>query len=188
LITTDEIRLKLNELRRRIGRPFFYQGEVLDIAAISADTLLTWHKRGLIPEPAANQGGKGHRRLYSVADAFYLAILKKLVDAHYPLSDANALADKLRPKLIAWAFLQASDERIVALYPPDQIEGISGSSDPAIAAWMEHRKLDVVTFLDLKEFATQVHQRYIRVLEEKRNSPARGRALAELVRSELQRD
>jgi DNA-binding transcriptional MerR regulator len=172
---------------RRLTRPFFYQGDVLEIAAISADTLLTWHKRGLIPEPTPREGGRGHRRLYSVREAFYLAILKKLADVHYPLGDANTLAGKLVNKVIALAFLSPG-ESIVALYPPDQFEDVPVHSDRTIARWMKERKLDFATFLDLTAFAEQVYGRYDRVLQSRRNSPARRQALAELLNSQPQRD
>jgi hypothetical protein len=80
--------LDLNRLRE----PEFSHAEALEITGLTADTLLTWHKRGVV----ANTGGvkamgRGHRRKYSVADLAYLSVLKHL-SPRMPLPFAVAVA------------------------------------------------------------------------------------------------
>jgi DNA-binding transcriptional MerR regulator len=61
-------------------KPLFSHGETLEITGLTADTLLTWHKRGLVPRIGRRKHeGRGFRRRYSTVDVAYLVILKHLV-------------------------------------------------------------------------------------------------------------
>src|SRR3974377_1011585 len=59
--------------------PEFSHAEVLEITGLTADTLLTWHKRGVIVGSEGSQAlGRGHRRKYSEFEVVRLAIMKHL--------------------------------------------------------------------------------------------------------------
>jgi len=64
---------------KKLEQPEFSHGETLQITGLTADTLLTWHKRGVVPNIGErDQGGRGHRRKYSVMNLAYLLVLKQL--------------------------------------------------------------------------------------------------------------
>jgi hypothetical protein len=60
-------------------RPLFSHRETLEITGLTADTLLTWHKRGFLPHLGTRgQAGRGFRRKYTTVDVVYLVLLKHL--------------------------------------------------------------------------------------------------------------
>ncbi len=62
----------------KLQEPWFSHGEALRITGLTADTLLTWHKRGVVPNIAEReQTGRGHRRRYCILDLLYLAVVKE---------------------------------------------------------------------------------------------------------------
>ncbi len=63
----------------KLQEPAFSHTETLRITGLTADTLHTWHKRGVLVAIAEQQRpGRGHRRRYSVLDLIYLALLREL--------------------------------------------------------------------------------------------------------------
>ena len=62
----------------KLQEPAFSPTETLRITGLTADTLHTWHKRGVLVAISEQQPpGRGHRRRYSVLDLIYLSLLRE---------------------------------------------------------------------------------------------------------------
>ncbi len=62
----------------KFKEPAFSHTETLQITGLTADTLHTWHKRGVLVAIAEEQPpGRGHRRRYSILDLIYLSLLRE---------------------------------------------------------------------------------------------------------------
>lgn len=62
----------------KLQEPVFSHTETLQITGLTADTLHTWHKRGVLVAISEQQPpGRGHRRRYSVLDLIYLSLLRE---------------------------------------------------------------------------------------------------------------
>jgi len=85
---------------KKLEQPEFSHGETLQITGLTADTLLAWHKRGVVPDIGErDQGGRGHRRKYSAMNLAYLMVLKQLA-GKMPLVMAAMAAANAVPAIL----------------------------------------------------------------------------------------
>ncbi len=147
------------KVRAVVRSPLFSHAEALAIAGLSAEALLTWHRRGFAPETPGREARKGNRRAYSTLDVIGLALAKRLADAGCALSQAQALAGRL---LLGAAKRTLGREarpgaEYLMLYPPAAWELVPAS---ALAQQIVERRLEQVTVIDFGAFAGQVGTRY----------------------------
>ncbi len=151
--------------------PEFSHGETLQITGLTADTLLTWHKRGVVPNIGErDQGGRGHRRKYSVAHLAYLMVLKELA-GRMPLpmagmAAANALtaivttfallrytenaADyDAMPSLLLVAYEDHSGQLKFEVFTDKEGEALPVLPDGRIDKWMRSLNIQSATILDI---------------------------------------
>jgi hypothetical protein len=94
----------------KMQEPRFSHGETLRIDGLTADTLLTWHKRGVLVSISEHQPpGRGNRRRYSVLDLIYLAVLKEFA-GKIPLAAAGYIAvQAIRPVLATYDMIRFAE-------------------------------------------------------------------------------
>ena len=151
--------------------PEFSHAEVLEITGLTADTLLTWHKRGVIVGSEGSQAlGRGHRRKYSEFEVVRLAIMKHLAPTMaLPMAAAGAAAASAMVFLVTQlAAYRETIEELEAmpgvgllayhdstgtphfdLVGDADFPGLTPLPSGGLAAWMRKRRVTIVTVLDL---------------------------------------
>jgi hypothetical protein len=152
-------------------KPQYSHRDALNVTGLTADTILTWHKRGLVPTHAGTvPKGRGNRREYSEFDLAYLVVMKHLAPA-LPLAHAALAANsgammvhalnQLAGHYATAEELNAMPTAILVAYqdadgtPRYEVLGHAGlpSLDPlpegGLPEWMRQRNLSTVTVLDL---------------------------------------
>jgi len=152
-------------------KPEFSHAEVLEITGLTADTLLTWYKRGVVITSEGTEAkGRGHRRKYSEHDVTRLMIMKLLAPTiPLPLASAMAGSASLMVLLASQmaAFRETRDEldempgaSLLAYHDSagrprfDLVgdahhEGLDPLPAGGISAWMRNAGVSAVTVLDI---------------------------------------
>ena len=156
---------------KKLEQPEFSHGETLQITGLTADTLLTWHKRGVVPDIGErDQGGRGHRRKYSAMHLAYLMVLKQL-SGKMPLvvagmAAANAVplilgtfmllrytenADEIEamPSLVLVAYEDDSGQTRFELFSSEEGRGIPTIPHGGIDQWMRALNIQSATILNI---------------------------------------
>jgi len=151
--------------------PEFTHAEVLEITGLTADTLLTWHKRGVVVGSEGSQAqGRGHRRKYSEFEVVRLAIMKHLAPTMaLPMAAAGAAAASAMVFLVTQlaAYRETIEEleampgvRLLAyhdlagtprfdLVGDANFPGLEPLPSGGLAAWMRKTRVTIVTVLDI---------------------------------------
>lgn len=156
---------------KKLEQPEFSHGETLQITGLTADTLLTWHKRGVVPDIGErDQGGRGHRRKYSAMHLAYLMVLKQL-SGKMPLlmagmAAANAVplilgtfmllrytenADEIEamPSLVLVAYEDDAGQTRFELFSSEEGRGIPTIPPGGIEQWMRALNIQSATILNI---------------------------------------
>ena len=156
---------------KKLEEPEFSHGETLQITGLTADTLLTWHKRGVVPDIGErDQGGRGHRRKYSAMHLAYLMVLKQL-SGKMPLlvagmAAANAVplilgtfmmlrytenADEIEamPSLVLVAYEDDAGQTKLELFTSKEKQGIPTIPPCGIEQWMRALNIQSATILNI---------------------------------------
>jgi hypothetical protein len=156
---------------KKLEQPEFSHGETLKITGLTADTLLTWHKRGVVPDIGErDQGGRGHRRKYSAMHLAYLMVLKQL-SGKMPLlvagmAAANAVplilgtfmllrytenADEIEamPSLVLVAYEDDAGQTRFELFSSEEGRGIPTIPPGGIEQWMRALNIQSATILNI---------------------------------------
>ena len=156
---------------KKLEQPEFSHGETLQITGLTADTLLTWHKRGVVPDIGErDQGGRGHRRKYSAMHLAYLMVLKQL-SGKMPLvmagmAAANAVplilgtfmmlrytenADEIEamPSLVLVAYEDDAGQTRFELFSSEEGRGIPTIPFGGIERWMRALNIQSATILNI---------------------------------------
>jgi hypothetical protein len=156
---------------KKLEEPEFSHGETLQITGLTADTLLTWHKRGVVPNIGdRDQGGRGHRRKYSAMHLAYLMVLKQL-SGKMPLlvagmAAANAVplilgtfmmlrytenADEIEamPSLVLVAYEDDAGQTKLELFTSKEKQGIPTIPPCGIEQWMRALNIQSATILNI---------------------------------------
>ncbi len=152
-----------NDTRSAIRRlQQFSHAEALAIAGLSAQALLTWHKRNLAPDTPGREG-KGNRRAYSRLDVIRLALVKRLAEAGCALIQAHALAGRLL--LLTKDRMRGTTgpgAEYLVLYPQAGCELVPAND---LAQWIKGRQPDQVMVIDFGAFIEQLRKRLRDVVE-----------------------
>ena len=156
---------------KKLEQPEFSHGETLQITGLTADTLLTWHKRGVVPDIGErDRGGRGHRRKYSAMHLAYLMVLKQL-SGKMPLvlagmAAANAVplilgtfmllrytenADEIEamPSLVLVAYEDDAGQTRFELFGSEEGQGIPTIPQGGIEQWMRALNIQSATILNI---------------------------------------
>ena len=155
----------------KLEEPEFSHSETLHITGLTADTLLTWHKRGVVPNIGdRDQGGRGHRRKYSAMHLAYLMVLKQL-SGKMPLlmagmAAANAVplilgtfmmlrytenVDEIEamPSLVLVAYEDDAGQTKFELFTSQEGKGIPVIPPGGIEQWMRALNIQSATLLNI---------------------------------------
>ena len=168
-------------------KPLFSHGETLEITGLTADTLLTWHKRGLVPRIGRRKHqGRGFRRRYSTVDVAYLVILKHLAGrvplisaglaaAHatsailavYEMARFTERAEELHtlPGVTLVAYTDADGKTRFEVYSDREDAGVPLWPGGGIQTWMRTAVIEAALVLDLSTIALALFARIGDVME-----------------------
>ena len=68
--------------------------EMLALTGLTRDRLLTWYKRGTLPDRFTMAPGSGNQRRYKWRDALVLTAIRELADAGIPIEDSVELGER----------------------------------------------------------------------------------------------
>jgi DNA-binding transcriptional MerR regulator len=151
----------------KLTHPIFSHAEALVIAGITAEGLLTWHRRGVAPETPNREPGRGRRRLYSTLDVVSLALIKRFADARYPLDIARDLAQRVLRNVALLVMARTATNhpaRYLAITPDAKVELVPAAN---IQSWMDDRQMQELTLVDFGALIDQVRIRYWNVFDSK---------------------
>ena len=168
-------------------RPMFSHGETLEITGLTADTLLTWHKRGFLPQLGKReQMGRGFRRKYTTFDVVYLVLLKHMVgrvpmafacvgaaravDAVITVLEMARYADTLQnlnksPGVSLVAFEDCSGKFRFEVFADRPDAGVPVWPGGGIQTWMRTAVVEWALILDLSTIALALFARIGDVME-----------------------
>jgi hypothetical protein len=165
--------------------PHYSHRDALFLAAISADQLQTWYKRGLITEFTDRPKQRGIRRKYSLLDLMYLVAFKEIAAAGVPLLAAGLAAvhtvkamvanhkamevgaDVPRLHFVAWWPANSSPVH-PSHTPSGRSKGetmpafdVLTSGDPSIEAWMDQHRVTRVHVIDVRRLGFEFNNRLL---------------------------
>ncbi len=79
-------------MKIKLNAPQFVNAEVMRATGLSTATVQTWANRGLITPASEKNPGLGQRRLYSLENVIWLAVMGRVTEFGLPVSMAGMIA------------------------------------------------------------------------------------------------
>jgi DNA-binding transcriptional MerR regulator len=152
------------------GKRIYSHADALYIAQVSTDTLLTWHKRGIMPDASRDVQARGHRRKYSAHDLAYLLLLKAVAGAGWQLTSAQTYVKRARfsfRKIVEFArrrpaeTLERPHRPLLVLLPIGKasIFNLQETFPDDMSRWMRKKRTASVTIIDIDALAREFYRR-----------------------------